>query len=118
MAMSKMNLPVYPWMIGEESAQLDFISNYTEYDPDFLDVKCKFYSDPFVYSLRGLKNAEVQNFITKLMSIFPGKSDYMMVTPYCLHFGWLHDKKPFLDFADRIYAEMTRRSLSNTEIEL
>lgn len=106
MAMSKMDLAVYPWMIGENSAQLDFISNYTEYDDLFLTVKCKFYSDSFVYSLRGLQLRWLQTFLTKVAGLVPGKNNFSMVTPYILHFGWLHEKKPFLQFADQIYAEI------------
>jgi len=106
MAMSKYNLPTFPWMIGHESPQLDFIDNYTEYDEDFNEVKCKFYTDPFVYSLRGLKVEWLQKFLTRAAGISQGKSDYIMVTPYCLHFGWLHEKEPFLKFADRAYDEI------------
>lgn len=106
MAMSKFNLPTFPWMIGHESPQLDFIHDYTEYDKDFEEVKCKFYTDTFVYSLRGLKIRWLQNFLTKSAGSLLGKSDFMMVTPYCLHFGWLHEKVPFLEFADRIYEDI------------
>ncbi len=113
MAMSKMNLPVYPWMIGQESAQLDFISNYTEYNDDFTQVRCKFYTDAFVYSLRGLKQRWLQSLLTKMAGLSPGKSDYMMVTPYCLHFGWLHEKQPFLDFADKIYEDLKNGKIAH-----
>lgn len=116
MAMSKLQLPVYPWMIGQESAQLDFISNYTEYDEDFKEVRCKFYTDGFVYSLRGLQQPWLQRFLTWIAGWSPGKSDFMMVTPYCLHFGWLHDKKPFLDFADRIYEGLKSGTISKTNL--
>ncbi|MGB1216915.1 MAG: hypothetical protein ACPG5P_03520, partial [Saprospiraceae bacterium] len=31
MSMSKLDIPVYPWFQGQSSAQLDYISNYTEH---------------------------------------------------------------------------------------
>lgn len=106
MAMSKLDIPVYPWLQGQTSAQLDYIANYTEHDDDFHEVKCLFYADPFVYNLRGLKIDWLQKFLTRLCSIVPGKGDYLKVTPYCLHFGWLHEKQPFLDFADREWEKL------------
>ncbi len=106
MAMSKLDIPVYPWLQGQSSAQLDYISNYTIHDPDFKSVKCIYYSDTFVYNLRGLKVRWLQTFLTRFLSLFPGKGDYLHATPYCLHFGWLHEKQPFLDFADRIWEDL------------
>ncbi len=105
MAMAFLKMPVYPWLNGYQSAQLDFIDNYTIYNENFTHVECKFYPDEFVYNLRGLKSDWWQKQLTRLFSLIPGKGDYMMVTPYCLHFGWLHQKVPFLDFADDIWEE-------------
>lgn len=104
MAMSKLDIPVYPWFQGQSSVQLDYIGNYTTHDETFEQVKCLYYPDPLVYSLRGLKNDTLQRFLTKLLTFF-GKGDYIYVTPYCLHFGWLHEKQPFLDFAERKWEE-------------
>jgi len=42
------------------------------------------------------------------MSLFPGKGDHMKVTPYCLHFGWYHQKKPFLDFSEKIWNDLVK----------
>lgn len=109
MAMSKLDLPVYPWFNGQYSAQLDFLSNYTKYDKDFKKVACKYYSNSFVYSLRGLKTLWIQNLLTKIFTFPTRNSDFMYVTPYCLHFGWLHEKQPFLDFSDRVWEELTTR---------
>ncbi len=109
MAMSKLNLPVYPWFQGQHSPQLDFIESYTSYDPDFKNIECKYYSDTFVYNLRGLKTHWLRKFLIQAVSLFPGKGDYMKVTPYCLHFGWYHQKKPFLDFSEKIWNHLVNR---------
>lgn len=109
MAMSKWNIPVYPWLIGQESPQLDFIHDLTEYDADFIQVKCRYYCDPFVYSLRGIKNTSLRNFLIGFLSMFSGKGDQMLVTPYVIHFGWLHEKQPFYRFAERIWTQATAR---------
>lgn len=106
MAMSTHNVPVYPWLSGLDSPQLDYISDLTEHDADFEQVRCRFHTDPFIYSLRGLKQAGLRTIITKVMSVLPGKGDFMMVTPYVLHFGWYHQKRPMVAFADRVWDGM------------
>lgn len=108
MAMSKLNLPVYPWLMGQESPQLDFIQDLTQYDPDFEFVTCRYYSNPFVYSFRGLPSVFLRKTLIKIASLFPGKADYMMVTPYVLHFGWLHQKQPFYEFSERVWNRIKR----------
>ncbi len=116
MAFSYLKMPIYPWLNGYQSAQLDFIESYTEYNEDFTTVACRFYADEFVYNLRGLKSVGLQQMLTWLFSLIPGKGDYMMVTPYCLHFGWLHQKTPFLDFADQVWEEsMPNKNASLTK---
>jgi hypothetical protein len=109
MAMSKLNLPVYPWMQGHNSPQLDYISNYTEHDADFEYVKCKYYCDQSVYNLRGIQVSWLRNVLTKLYSLFPGKGDYLYATPYCLHFGWYREKQPFFKFAERTWNALKER---------
>ncbi len=106
MAMSKLNIAVYPWFQGQTSVQLDYIANYTQHDADFKEVSCTYYADELVYSLRGLKIDWLQKLLTKILSVIPGKGDVLKVKPYCLHFGWLHEKQPFLDFADRMWEEV------------
>lgn len=103
MAMSRLQLPVYPWLNGHESPQLDYIGDYTEHDVDFYRVHCRFYTDPFMYNLRGLKSRFLRKILIMLISWIPGKADYMNVTPYILHFGWLHQKQPFIDFTERVW---------------
>jgi hypothetical protein len=109
MAMSKLNLPVYPWMQGHNSPQLDYVSNYTEHDADFEYVKCKYYCDQSVYNLRGVQIPWLRNVLTKLLSLFPGKGDYLFATPYCLHFGWYREKQPFFKFAERTWNALKER---------
>ncbi len=103
MAMSKLELPVFAWFQGYSSPQLDFIGDFTEYDRDFVNVRCLYYLDRLVYSLRGIKNRRLRDFLITAVSRLPGKGDYQHVTPYMLHFGWLHQKLPFFEFADRVW---------------
>lgn len=107
MAMSKLDIPVYPWLQGQTSPQLDFIDSYTSYDDGFYNVECLYYSDTFVYNLRGLKTGWLRKFLISLFSVIPGKGDHLKVTPYCLHFGWYHQKRPFLEFSDKVWDSLT-----------
>lgn len=107
MAFSKLKMPVYPWLYGSESPQLDFIEDYTSYNKDFTQVSCLLYNDRFTYDLKALKPAWVRKSLLTLLSIIPGKTDYQYVTPYCLHFGWYNQKKPFNRFANRTWTELT-----------
>lgn len=109
MAMSKLNVPVYPWLQGLHSPQLDFIEDLTQYDPEFEYVSCKYYSNHFVYSLRGLKSSRIRNFWIKLLSQYPGNGDFLFVTPYCLHFGWFHQKQPFNRFSEIVWYRLSTR---------
>jgi hypothetical protein len=108
MAMSSLNLQVLPWLQGHTSPQLDFIEGLTTYDPDFRDVTCRYYTDRFVYSLRGIRSPKRRDFLIRLASQLPGRGDYQNVRPIALHFGWLHFKKPFFAFSDRVWASRTR----------
>lgn len=107
MAMSKLNLPVYPWLQGQSSPQLDFIDHLTKYDPDFHHVECTYFSDAFVYNLRGLEYPFMRWMIMKLLFLIPGKADYLTTVPYTIHFGWYHQKRPFFEFADRNWIRLT-----------
>lgn len=103
MAMSKLNIPVYPWLQGHTSPQLDYIEDMTYHDPDFEYVSCKYYSNPLIYNFRGLKSRLLRKIFITLFSFLPGNGDYFNVTPYCLHFGWFHQKYPFYKFAERVW---------------
>jgi hypothetical protein len=109
MAMAKLKIPIYPWFLGDNSPQLDFIEDLTSYDEDFQNVSCTYYCDPFIYSFRGLKSIQLRKLLINLFSFLPGKSDHLEATPYCLHFGWLHQKEPFYRFSERTWSNLLNR---------
>ena len=110
MAMAKLKLQVYPWLNGYESPQLDFIEDYTTYNQDFKEVECLVYSNRFVYDLKALKSKWLQTLLIKLLSLMPGKGDYLYVTPYCLHFGWYHQKEPLDKFSESCWHNLIKKS--------
>ncbi len=107
MAMSRFELPVLPWFQGYNSPQLDFIGGLTVHDDAFRSIRCVYYSDPFLYNLRGIKHEGLRNLLIKIVSSLPGRGDRMLVTPFALHFGWLHHKEPFYRFAERTWQQLT-----------
>lgn len=108
MAMSRLDLPVFPWLHGTLSPQLDFIEGLTAYDADFRNVTYRYYTDRLVYSLRGIRHPSMRGLMIDLLSRLPGRGDYIEFTPISLHFGWLHFKKPFFLFSDRVWATSPR----------
>jgi hypothetical protein len=106
MAMSTLDLPVFPWLQGQNSPQLDYIDALTSHDEDFRNVSCRYYTVPFVYNFRGLPIDWLRDTLLTLAEWSAGLGDYMEVTPYALHFGWLHQKQPFYDFADRMWKKL------------
>ena len=118
MAMSNMKLHVFPWFQGHNSPQLDFIEGLTEYDTDFNNVVCKYYSNRFVYMLRGLSNPTLKKFLIDFFSALPGKGDYMDVTPYVLHFGWLHHKQPFREFSARTWKKLIQNTQKSMPVSI
>jgi hypothetical protein len=117
MAMSKLKLQVYPWFYGYISPQLDFIENFTNYDEDFNNVSCLYYSNKTVYNLRGFPVKWIQKLLLQFLTVFPGKGDHLYVTPYCLHFGWYHQKQPFFEFSKRVWEEL-HSVISDTEYKI
>lgn len=109
MAMSALNLQAFPWLNGFESPQIDYIKEYIEHDPDFYNVSCTYYSNKFVYDMKGLKNNVLRKVIIKLLSLLSGKGDVLYVTPYCLHFGWIDQKYIFNEFSDRYWDLLTMK---------
>lgn len=107
MAVSRMNLFVYPWFNAQESIQLDYIHHQTRANADFSEVSCKYYCNPFMHSLRGIRNRAGRLFVFGLFSVLPRSRDHMWVTPYVLHFGWQHQKKYFDMFVKREWAKLT-----------
>ncbi|MEX2639493.1 MAG: hypothetical protein WD266_02315 [Balneolales bacterium] len=115
MAMSKLNIPVHPWLQGHTSPQLDYIQDMTSHDRDFEYVSCTYYSNDFVYSFRGLKYDAIRNMLIKLFSIVPGYGDHMKVVPYALHFGWYHQKQPFFDFSNKTWQDLKVKAAASME---
>tara|TARA_R100001143_G_scaffold63545_1_gene71656 strand:+ start:70146 stop:71153 length:1008 start_codon:yes stop_codon:yes gene_type:complete len=112
MAMSKLNLQVFPWLNGYESPQLDFIDSFTIYDEDFNHVECLIYTNNFVYDLKGLKSKKLQSLLINIITKIPGRGDFLYATPYCLHFGWYHQKDPLNEFSDRCWNRIIRQNRS------
>lgn len=100
MAMSALKLQVFPWQNGYESAQLDYFEDYTIHDKYFNEVTCLYYSSKLKNDLKGLKNKTVRKAIYRFLLLFPNRGDYLYVTPFCLHFGWLHQKKTLNQFSE------------------
>lgn len=109
MAMSKLKIQVIPWINGFESPQLDFIEHYTEYDEDFKNVKSLLFGNRFIYDLKGLKNKSLQKILINTFTSIPGKGDHLYVTPYCLHFGWYHQKKPLDTFSKKCWMKLVKK---------
>jgi hypothetical protein len=107
LAMSKLDLHVFPWLQGRNSPQLDYIDALVTHDRDFEDVTYRFYTSRFVYSLRGIPNQEVLDTLLWLAERMPRMGEYVEFTPYVVHFGWLHQKAPFEAFAERAWARLT-----------
>lgn len=108
MAMSKLDLQVYPWLQGSSSPQLDYVSALTLHDADFERVLCRYFCDETVYSFRGLRQAWLRDLLVGFYSQVLGRGDYLETTPFGLHFGWLHEKQPFYDFAERTWKRLTQ----------
>ena len=103
MAMSHLALPILPWWQGHYSPQLDYITGMTEHDEDFRTVRCRYYLSDFVYTLRGLETSWLRDALIQMATRLPGCGDYMDVTPFTVHFGWLHHKAPFHRFTERLW---------------
>ena len=106
MAMSELDLHVFPWLQGRNSPQLDYIDVLVDHDRDFQDVTYRFYTSPFVYSLRGIPNERLRDFLLGLAERMPRMGEYVEFTPYVVHFGWLHQKAPFEAFAERTWSRL------------
>jgi hypothetical protein len=112
MALSRHDLPVLPWFQGRNSPQLDFIDSLTDYSPGFQSVTVRYYCDPFVYSLRGIANEDLRAAMIGLFSRLPGRGDHIDVTPFVIHFGWLHQKTPYKEFAAAVWNQLIRKNAS------
>ena len=63
MAMSRLRLHVFPWFQGYNSPQLDFTEGLTDYDRDFNEVSCHYYTDRLVYMFRSVSNDTLRSFL-------------------------------------------------------
>lgn len=115
MAMSKLELFVYPWFNGYESPQLDYIHGMVEHDQEFTDVLVQYYCNPFIQGLRGLKSKALRNILLSFFSLLPRSMDHMWVTPYVLHFGWKHQKEHFFDFVEQQWETHFQGTINQVE---
>ncbi len=111
MAVSMLNLYVYPWFNAQESIQLDFIRPLTRTNDDFTEVSCKYYCNPFIHSLRGIKTDLLRGLLFALFRVMPRSNDHLWITPYILHFGWSHQKPWFDQFAEKEWRQIHRQDV-------
>lgn len=112
MAMAYYNVTIFPWFMGEFSPQIDYVKDYTQHNEDFTEVKCLLYSSYFIYSFRGLKMKWLRKGLFGLFAFITGRNDFRWITPFSLHFGWIHQKQPFINYSERIWIKLA----SNPEI--
>lgn len=108
MAMAKLQIPVIPWNHGPLSPQVDYFNFLTEHDELFTHCTYTMHTHESVYRLRGLKSVFARNLLLRLYRLFPGFGDFVTFTPYFVHFGWIHQKKPFERFAALLFPEFDR----------
>lgn len=113
MAASSLDIPVFPWFQGQNSPQLDYVDGFVDHDQAFRHVRVRYYNDPFVRNLRGIPVKMLRDAAIGIITRLPGKGDMMWVTPYVLHFGWMHYKKPFHDFADAVWEGLLQGDASD-----
>lgn len=106
MAMSRHEVPILPWFDGAESPQLDYIDSLTRHDDAFRTVRCRYHPSRLVYEMRGLPAPRLRGALMHSLAAL-ASSTWETVTPYALHFGWLHQKTPFYDLAARTWARLT-----------
>lgn len=113
MAMSRLNLPIIQWHQGTLSPQLDFVSSYVKYDPNFNQVQYMYYTNQLMNNLRGIRSKKLRDALKLLFQIIPSMRDYLWVTPFSLHFSWKHEKKPFEDYAEKIWSRIVANATSS-----
>lgn len=103
LAMARLDLPLFNWFQGQNTPQMDFIEGFVKHDTNFERVSVLYNNDRFVHGLRGIPNRTIRKLFIRFFSALPGKGDHMWITPFVLHFGWLNQKQPFLELADRLW---------------
>ena len=111
MAMSKLQIPVTPWYWGQSSPQVVYVKEFVTHDEDFDNVICHYCTDLFVENLKGIRNKVLRESIRFLATLLPGKGDYIDMTPYCLHFGFYHEKEPLYKYADKIWNQLVQTDI-------
>jgi len=112
LAFARLGIPIFPWYQGRNTPQMDYIADFVEHDDDFNSVSCHHFNHSLANRLRELPVPRIRNALLWLYCSLPGKSDYMMMTPFVLHFGWLKYKNVFNDMAERLWDHaVTERSL-------
>ena len=106
MAMRKHKLHVFPWLQGRNSPQLDYIDALVDHDRAFRNVTYRYYTSRFVYSLRGIGIPWLRDALLAIAESMPRMGEYVDVTPYALHFGWLHQKEEFHRFASETWRRL------------
>lgn len=117
MAMRKYELHVFPWLQGRNSPQLDYIDGLVDHDPAFRDVTYRYYTSRFVYSLRGIGIPWLRNLLFGLAEAMPRMGEYVEMTPYALHFGWLHQKAEFYRFARETWRQLVQEARQPRTVE-
>ncbi len=107
LAMSKLDLHVFPWLQGRNSPQLDYVDSLVDHDLEFREVSYRLYTNDLVYSLRGIANATLREALLGAAEGLPGMGEYVELTPYALHFGWLHQKTHIDEFAGRVWSQLS-----------
>jgi len=108
MALSKLKLPVIPWYNGCHSPQIDYIESHTTHDDSFREVQCLIYTHEFVNNLRGIPNYTLRKWLIRGCGIISKWRDYKRVKPYSIHFGWKHEKQPFLSFVEKNWTHILK----------
>ena len=117
LAMSELNLHVFPWLQGRNSPQLDYISSLTQHDPQFKEVSYRLYTHDLIYRLRGLANDALRDALFRVAEWLPGLGEYIELTPYALHFGWLHQKPYINAFAKHTWAHLSAERVRPRPVE-
>ena len=117
LAMSELNLHVFPWLQGRNSPQLDYINSLTQHDPQFKEVSYRLYTHDLIYRLRGLANDALRDALFRVAEWLPGLGEYIELTPYALHFGWLHQKPHINAFAEHTWAHLSAERVRPRPVE-
>lgn len=117
MAMSELGLTVTPWHWGAESPQIVYVGEIVEHDDEFTQVTCTYFTDRFMDNLKGIQKDWLRTCIRTLTGLLPGKKDHMFITPYSLHFGFYHEKKPFHAYADKVWNRLIKLNMKEKMTE-